>query len=126
MPDSLHLPNIGHKAPIPMGARVGPLLCSSAIAGKNAADGSLPADGAEQVANAFANLLALLQAGGAGPQHVAKLSVTLADEALRETVNPHWLRIWPDANARPARHIHIQPLGHGMQVALEVVAYITD
>ena len=24
MPESLHVPNVGHKAPIPLGARVGP------------------------------------------------------------------------------------------------------
>ncbi len=64
MKRSLQVPHVGHRAPIPLGARVGPLLCSSAIAGKSPADGSLPADGTT-VVHAFANLRALLAAGGA-------------------------------------------------------------
>lgn len=124
MTRSLHVPHIGHKAPIPLGARVGPLICSSGIAGKDPADGSLPADGATQVANAFANLQALLAAGGAGLESVAKLVVTLADDGLREAVNAQWLACFPDPADRPARHIVVQPLGHGMQVQLEVLAWV--
>ena len=123
MKRSLHVPQVGHKAPIPLGARVGPLICSSGIAGKDPADGKLPADGATQVAHAFANLQALLAAGGAGLQHVVKLGITLADDALREAVNTQWLACFPDADDRPARHIVVQPLGHGMQVQLEVLAW---
>ena len=124
MKRSLHVPHVGHKAPIPLGARVGPLICSSAIAGKDPADGSLPADGGAQVAHAFANLRALLAAGGAGLQHVVKLAVTLADDGLREAVNAQWLSCFPDADDRPARHVVVQPLGHGMQVQLEVLAWV--
>lgn len=124
MKRSLQVPHVGHKAPIPLGARVGPLLCSSAIAGKSPADGSLPADGGTQVVHAFANLRALLAAGGAGLEHVVKLAVTLADDGLRDAVNAQWLACFPDADDRPARHIAVQPLGHGMQVQLEVLAWV--
>lgn len=121
---SLHVPHVGHKAPIPLGARVGPLLCSSAIAGRSPADGSLPADGATQVAHAFANLRALLHAGGAELSHVVKLGVTLADDGLRDAVNTQWLACFPDPDDRPARHITVQGLGHGMVVQLEVMAFV--
>lgn len=121
---SLQLPQVGHKAPIPLGARVGPLICSSGIAGKDPADGSLPADGGLQVAHAFTNLQALLAAGGGGLQHVVKLAITLADEGLREAVNRQWLACFPDADDRPARHIVVQPLGHGMALQLEVTAWV--
>lgn len=123
-PRSLQVPHVGHKAPIPLGARVGPLICSSGIAGKDPADGHLPSDGATQVANAFTNLQALLAAGGAGLAHVAKLVVTLASDDLREPVNTQWLACFPDPADRPARHIVVQPLGHGMQVQLEVLAWV--
>jgi 2-iminobutanoate/2-iminopropanoate deaminase len=124
MSRSLQVPHVGHKAPIPLGARVGPLICSSGIAGKDPADGRLPADGATQVAHAFANLRALLAAGGAGLEHVAKLVVTLAGDDLRDAVNVQWLACFPDPADRPARHIVVQPLGHGMQVQLEVLAWV--
>ena len=124
MKRSLQVPHVGHKAPIPLGARRGPLICSSAIAGKDPADGSLPVDGALQVAHAFTNLRALLAAGGAGPEHVVKLAVTLTDDGLRDAVNAQWLACFPDPDDRPARHITVQPLGHGMQVQLEVLAWV--
>lgn len=121
---SLQLAHVGHKAPIPLGARVGPLLCSSGIAGKDPADGALPADGEQQVANAFANLKALLAAGDAEWRHVVKLTITLADDGLRDAVNAQWLAAFADPDDRPARHVNLQPLGHGMQVQLEVTAWV--
>ena len=39
---SLNVPGAGHNAPIPLGARVGPLICSSGISGKDPATGQLP------------------------------------------------------------------------------------
>lgn len=123
-PRSIHVAHIGHKAPIPLAARVGNFLASSAIAGKDPADGSLPSDGARQVANAFTNLRAVLQAGGAGLPDVLRLSVTLADDALRDAVNEHWLACFPDPADRPARHISTSALQHGMQVQLEVLAVV--
>ena len=44
----------------PAGARVGNVLCSSAIAGKDAATGQLPPDGATQVVHAFAGIRPLV------------------------------------------------------------------
>lgn len=123
---SLNVPQVGHKAPIPLGARVGSLICSSGIAGKDPGTGALPADGAAQVANAFANMKALLAAGGAGLGDLVRLSVTLADEALRDAVNTQWLACFPDPDDRPARHIHVAPLQHGMAVQLELLAVVQN
>lgn len=124
-PRSVEVPGIGHKAPIPLAARVGPLLCTSAIAGK-APDGHLPAEALVQVAQAFANLDAVLQAGGASLRDLARLSVTLADDALRDEVNRQWLARFPDPADRPARHIALQALGHGMVIQLEGLAFVTE
>ncbi len=121
---AIHVPNIGHKAPIPLAARVGPLLCSSAIAGKDPSSGALPADGALQCAQAFANMKAVLAAGGASLADVVRVSVTLADDALRDAINAEWLACFPDPDDRPARHIGVQPLQHGMQVQLELMAFV--
>jgi 2-iminobutanoate/2-iminopropanoate deaminase len=121
---SIHVPHIGHKAPIPLGARVGNVICSSGIAGKDAATGALPGDGPSQCANAFANMKALLAAGGATLDHVVRLSVSLTDDALRDAVNTQWLAAFPDPDDRPARHITIAPLQHGMQIQLELMAVI--
>ena len=121
---SLQVPHVGHKAPIPLGARVGPLICSSAIAGKDPATGALPTDVLAQASNAFANLRALLAAGGATLDDVVKLAVTVADEAARDAVNVQWLAAFPDADDRPARHVTLAPLQHGMRLQLEVTAWV--
>jgi 2-iminobutanoate/2-iminopropanoate deaminase len=122
-PRSIDLPGASHKAPIPAAARVGNVLCTSAIAGKHAS-GELPADIAAQARNAFANLRALLEAGGASLADVVKLGVTIKDNAVREAVNAEWLACFPDPHDRPARHIVLQELQHGMWLQLEAMAVI--
>jgi 2-iminobutanoate/2-iminopropanoate deaminase len=121
---SLDVPGLSHKAPIPLGARVGPLICSSGIAGKDPATGTLPPDDAAQARHAFANMRALLEAGGATLAHVARLTVTVADDAVRDAVNAEWLAAFPDPADRPARHILVQSLQHGMRLQLEFIALI--
>ena len=124
MKRSLQVPHIGHNAPIPLGARVGALLCSSGIAGKDPASGALPADAAQQVRFAFANLEALLAAGGATLADVAKLTVYVKDQAQREAINAEWQRCFPDPDDRPARHTLVYDLQHGMALQLECLALI--
>ncbi len=124
MTRSIDVQGLTHNAPIPVGARVGRLLCSSAIAGKNAATGQLPPDGAAQVVQAFANLRSFLQAGGASLSDVAKLTIYLKDDALRPAINTEWLTCFPDPADRPARHILTTDLQHGMALQLEVLAMV--
>lgn len=121
---SIDLPGASHNAPIPAAARVGNILCSSAISGKDAATGQLPEDIAAQARHAFANLRALLTAGGATLADVVKLSVTISDNSVREAINVEWLSCFPDPHDRPARHITVHPLQHGMWLQLEVMAVI--
>jgi 2-iminobutanoate/2-iminopropanoate deaminase len=120
---SIDLPGASHKAPIPAAARVGNILCTSAVSGKDAA-GVLPDDMAAQARNAFANLRALLQAGGASMDELVKLNVTIGDDRVRDAVNAQWLEHFPNPHDRPARHIVVQPLQHGMRLQLEAMAVI--
>ena len=120
---SIDLPAASHKAPIPAAARVGNILCTSAVSGKDAA-GVLPDDMAAQARNAFANLRALLQAGGASMDELVKLNVTIGDDRVRDAVNAQWLEHFPNPHDRPARHIVVQPLQHGMRLQLEAMAVI--
>lgn len=119
---SLHVPNVGHKAPIPLGARVGNLICSSGIAGKDPASGALPPDAATQAAHAFTNLRALLAVGGASLDDVVRLSISVKDDSVRDAVNAQWLAAFPDPDDRPARHISVHDLQHGLWLQLEVLA----
>lgn len=123
-PRSIDVPGASHKAPIPAAARVGNLLCTSAVSGKDPATGQLPPDAADQARLAFANLRAVLQAGGASLDQVVKFSVTLHQDSVRDAINAEWLAAFPDPQDRPARHITVHPLQHGMLLQLEVMAVI--
>jgi 2-iminobutanoate/2-iminopropanoate deaminase len=123
-PRSIDVPGASHKAPIPAAARVGPVLCTSAVSGKDAATGMLPADAGTQAQHAFDNLRAVLEAGGAGLADIVKLSVTISDETVREAVNTQWLASFPDPRDRPARHITVHELQHGMRLQLEALAVV--
>lgn len=124
MPRSIDVPGLAHKVPIPVGARVANVLCSSALAGKDPATGRLAQDAAGQVRLAFENLKRFLAAGGATLADVVKLTIYVKDDSVREAINTHWLAAWPDPDARPARHVVVYDLQHGMVVQLETLAVI--
>lgn len=123
---SLEVPGVTHGgAPIPMGARVGNMLFSSGIMGKDPATGQLPGDVALQARFAFQNMQALLDAGGATLNDVARMTVFIKDETARAAVNEEWLRCFPDPEDRPARHTLSHDLRGGMLLQLEIVAVIS-
>lgn len=125
LPRSIHVAGASHKAPIPAAARVGHILCTSAVSGKDPVSGELPADIDSQARNTFANLRAVLAAGGASMDHVVKFSVTIKSDAVRDAINAEWLAAFPDPHDRPARHIVVADLQHGMQLQIEAMAVIS-
>ena len=44
----IEVPGVPHRAPIPMGARIGPVVFSSAISGQDPESGKVPEDPAVQ------------------------------------------------------------------------------
>ncbi|CAN5359203.1 RidA family protein [soil metagenome] len=125
-PRSLEVPGLSHNAPIPLGARAGNVICSSGISGKDASTGLLPPDASAQARLAFANMQSLLAAGGATLGDVVKLTVYVKDNSVREAINVQWLSCFPDPHDRPARHILVDDLQHGMLLQLEIMAVITS
>lgn len=120
---SLHVEGVSHgSAPIPMGSKVGNVIYTSGIAGVDPKTSTLAPDVAAQARHAFANLRALLADAGSGLDDVVRLTVYLKDNAARAAVNEEWLACFPDPEDRPARHILIYDLQHGMALQLEAVA----
>ena len=123
---SLEVAGVSHGgAPIPMGARVGNMIFSSGIMGKDPATDTLPMDGAEQVKFAFQNMRELLAAGGASLDHLARMTVFIKDESVRAAINEEWVKCFPDPHDRPARHTLIYDLRGGMLLQLEIIAVVT-
>lgn len=119
---SINIDGVSHSAPIPMGARVGELVVSSAIPGTDPTTGRVPGDAGAQVAMAFANVRRFLSAADVGPQHVVRMTVILEDNELRSRVNEEWVAMFPAENDRPARHIEVCALPGELVIQLEVMA----
>lgn len=119
---SIEIEGLNHVAPIPLACRVGPVLATSAIGGKDPRTGTLAPDADGQAQQAFDNLEAVLQKGGLDLGDVVKLTVFVADDKFRDAVNVYWLQCYPDPARRPARHTLVMPLRGGMLVQLEALA----
>jgi 2-iminobutanoate/2-iminopropanoate deaminase len=94
------------------------------VSGKDPLSGELPADPEQQVRNTFANLQAVLQAAGASMDDVVKFSITIKHNAVRDAINAQWLATFPNPDDRPARHIVVADLQHGMELQIEALAVI--
>ena len=122
---SFELPGIEHTNPIPGACRKGPFFITSGVSGKDPKTNGFPEGIEGQCAQMFANVRALLEAGGARPEDVIKVTVWLKDKALRPYLNKQWLALFPDAHSRPARHTFAGPdLDPPMLVQCEVMAVI--
>lgn len=120
---SIHVDGVDHgKAPIPMGARVGNMIFSSGIPGKDPSTNSLPPDAESQARFAFENLRSMLVNAGSSLGDLGHLTVYVKEEAVREAVNVEWLRHFPDPGDRPARHTVVHDLRAGMLLQLEAIA----
>ena len=127
MPTSVFVDGLGHGAnPIPLAARRGPLLMTGGVHGADRATGAFPDDAEQQVANVFANLEAVLAAGGASLQDVVHVTVFAGVDGLRDAINAQWTLRYPDAGLRPARHLVRQQLPAGLLVQLEATAWIDE
>lgn len=121
------IPGVSHvHAPIPMAARVGNVLQSSAVMGKDPATGELPGDPVKETALAFSNVQAILDAAGLTRDDIVLIEVFLRDGSLRDEVNLHWCAWYPDPDDRPARHTTMHDLPFGMSVQLRMQAVFPD
>jgi 2-iminobutanoate/2-iminopropanoate deaminase len=117
------IPGVSHtRAPIPMAARVGSVLQTSAIMGKDPATSELPDDPVREVEFCFVNAKAILDAAGLTIDDIVYMDVFLKDPTLRDAVNEHWCAWYPEPDDRPARHTTTHELPFGMSVQLKFQA----
>ncbi len=121
---SIDIPGVEHAAPIPMAAKVGNLLYSSAIMGRDPETGELPSDVDRQSELMFKNLRTVMEMAGGTPEDIVHVTVRLKDIGYREQVNKYWLEMFPEEHNRPARHALVDDLRGGMLVQCEIVAVL--
>ncbi len=116
-------PKIGHgAAPIPLACRVGPIVATSGIMGRDLDTGEMPPDAETQARNCFRNLAFVLSEAGLDLGDVVKITAYVKEEAMRDAINAPWLEHYPDAAKRPARHTQTLPLRGAVLVQLDVLA----
>ena len=121
--ESFDVPPSIHQNPIPTACKVGNVLFTSVIGGRDPETGATPESVEEQAANVFENLRNVLAKAGGAPSDVARVTVFISDPSVRPHVNKPWLEMFPDEASRPARHTIVQG-GGGPAVSIEVIAVI--
>ncbi len=121
---SIELPGLAHGAPIPMGAKIGNVVYSSGISGRNADTGELPADPDRQAEVMFENLRKFMELAGGSPDDIVRMTVYLKEEAYRDSINKAWIEMFPDEHDRPARHAVKSPVRGNVLFQIEVVAVL--
>ena len=122
---SIEIPGFRHEHPIPAASRIGPFVVSGGISGMDPVTGRLPDGIEEQCALVFAHMKEIIEAASGTTDDILKVTVWLKDGADRNIVNQHWLRMFPDAEARPARHTFVgQELAGTMLIQCEFWAVL--
>lgn len=125
MPTSINVDGLHHgAAPIPAAARRGPLLISSGINGMDPADGSVPDDAREQVRLVFANAKSIVESAGGTVGDILKMTFFVPSMDTKDAINEEWNAMFPDPDARPARHTLTYDLRAPLLLQSEIIAYL--
>lgn len=120
---SIEVAGVKHVNPIPSACRRGPFLATGAISGADPATGKVPPDLDAQCRQMFDNVRRILAAAGGSPDDIIRMTVFITDRSLRETLNRHWVAMFPDPQSRPARHTQTsRDLAPPMQIQCDLLA----
>lgn len=126
MRKSISVKGLGHRHPVPNACRIGSMVFSGAIHGVNSITHELPTEMGDQSANVFANMLAIIGAAGGSAEDIIKVEIYLRDSSDRDAVNEEWLRMFPDPESRPARHVRPLPPDSPSLVQCEFIAVVEE
>ena len=122
---SIEIPGFQHDNPIPSASQIGRFVASGAISGKDPQTGKIPDGIEEQCALVFTHMRHIVEAASGTTEDILKVTVWLKDGAHRKVVNQEWLRMFPDAESRPARHTFVgQELPGNILVQCELLAVL--
>ncbi len=124
MQQSIEIEGFAHSTSIPAASRVGPLLATSVIVGRNDGTKELPDTVEAQVANLLLFAGRILDASGATWSDIVKFDFLVADPAHRPAIEEAWLRVYPDPSRMPARHTQTAVLPDGVLVQMTFLAWI--
>jgi 2-iminobutanoate/2-iminopropanoate deaminase len=121
---SVYIGGFKHANPIPNACRIGNLLMSGVILGRDPVTGTMPKTIEKQCANMFAHMKAIVEAGGGTTDDIIKMTVWLQDRTQRAPVNAEWVKMFPDQQTRSARHSLQMDMDGGALVQCDFTAVI--
>ena len=121
---SIGVPGLKHKDPLPMGARLGPYVFSSVFAPEDPATGK-PVEGAEaQIKRAFDNCALFMKGAGGSEDDINHFWVFMKDFQWQPAMVEEWVRRWPDFGDRPARKTLPYELPASSEIQLQLTAVL--
>jgi 2-iminobutanoate/2-iminopropanoate deaminase len=122
---SINYPGFKHENPIPNASRVGNILMSSIISGRDPETAAMPPDLAGQVSNVFKQIKLCVEAAGGSVDDIIKVDFWMKDPATgRAALNGEWARMFPDPGSRPARHTLALPASAATHLTCDFTAVI--
>jgi 2-iminobutanoate/2-iminopropanoate deaminase len=123
----IEVEGLGHGTmPIPLAVRIGGLVVTGALSGRDPATGQLPESLADETAQLFRNIRAVLKTGGTGTEAVAKMTFFVRERNARDAINAEWVAMFPEPSDRPVRHTLVQELPAVLRVQADVLAVIEE
>lgn len=115
-----------HDNPTPDATIHRGLLITSAILSRYPAAGECQASNERQAASCFAHFSQILDAANADPQDVVRVKMFLRHFSDRPLINPHWLKMNPDPQHRPARHAIHSELSEDCIIQMAAAAVLPE
>ena len=119
------VPGHGHHDPIPMGARIGDLFCSSGVSGVDPeSDDKIEAvEGAPGQAHfGLGNVKTLAEVGGMSADDIGHMTLLIQDYADLPVIDAEWVKMFPDPNDRPARQVMKMGVQRRSRVQFHMIA----
>jgi 2-iminobutanoate/2-iminopropanoate deaminase len=117
----LHIPNVAHTNPIPMGVRIGNYVFSSRVLPYDPDTGQPPDDVERQADCLFQNVRTLLDVAGAKPEHITQGRMFLLDPSTLRMAERAWKGILGSVPP-PKLHVTQYSLAPSLKVMLEFIA----
>ena len=88
---SVNFPGFSHSNPIPNASRIGNIMMSSVISGRDPATGEMPGDLAQQIVKIFTHIRSAMDAASGSPDDILKITFWIKDLATgRAALNGEW------------------------------------
>lgn len=123
---SIYIEGFPHANPTPAACRVGQMLYSAVVYGRDPETQQVPADFDQQVKFMFTHVRNIVEAAGGSLDDIIKFTLWMSDKTQRDIVNRHWEALFPDRESRPARHTLDGNFTGNTRIQCDFIAVLAD